>query len=200
MSSIATELVELNEMIRCMPAERRTRALKHISNLLVQIAEHCRAEHLDVFDDVLSELIVDADSGTLSALSRLLADTTNAPTKLIERLALDNDITVAEPVLMKSCCISDEALCRIARAKSESHRLAIACRPRLSPAVTDLLLDDGEAVVVRYVTFNQGAQFSDAGIRALAKASGTDGELATLISQRKDLAGRIGPRGRSIAR
>jgi len=187
MSDVVIELVKLNDMVRCMSVDKRYRALGEIGNLLVQMAGHCRPEHLEVFGNVLGALVVGADSATLAALSRLLAPMTNAPIELSERLALDDDIAVAEPLLMQSCCISDEVLCNIAHAKSQSHQLAIACRSRLSATVTESLLNAGEAVVLRYVANNQGAEFSDAGVRLLAKASARDGALATLISQRGSL-------------
>ena len=65
-------------------------------------------------------------------LARSLAHIDNAPPKLIRSLAFDDEIAVAEPVLIHSRQLSDADLVENATTKSQEHLLAIAQRLKLS--------------------------------------------------------------------
>jgi uncharacterized protein (DUF2336 family) len=184
MSNVVSQLAELDELIVRMPPAKRTLALEKVGAFFVRIAKSCRPEHVEAFDDVLSSLTVGADTPALSALSRALAPLANGPVKLIERLALEEEIAIAEPPLMQSPCIDDKTLCNIARYKSQSHQLAIACRPRLSAQVTEALVRHGDVVIMRYVASNKGAEISDTARRAMAAAGEKDKALAAMIGKR----------------
>ena len=76
---------------------------------------------------------------------------------VIRRLASDDDITVAGPVLAKSPRLTDQNLIEIAERKGQSHMSKIAERTQLSLVVTDVLVDRGDREVVTKVAGNTGA-------------------------------------------
>ena len=187
MASIASLMPQLEEMLHRLSAENRSQTLLGVTDLFLQGAERYRPKHIELFDDVLSCLMIETDTKELKALSKRLAPCANAPVKTIVRLALDEDLSIAEPIILQSLCLEDAVLSDIARTMSQSHLLAIACRAEVSAAVTDVLIERGDDVVVRYVANNQGACFSQARFLALVKRSKTDGALAEQIKHRKDI-------------
>lgn len=191
MASIESQIIEIEDQLRHVPAAKLAGKLGQIANLFLQDAAGGRAEHVDLFDRILNSFMAGIETKALASLSQRLAAIADAPVKVVRRLAIHDDISVAEPVLLHSPCIDDAALNEIARSKSQSHLLAIACRPRLNATVTDMLIARDDAVVIRYAANNPGAQFSEAGYLALVKLSKNDGALAELVKHRSDIPQRI---------
>ncbi len=67
----------------------------------------------------------------------------------MRRLATDNEISVAGPVLRQSSRLNDADLIGIARTKSQAHLLAIAGRTGIAEPVTDVLVKRGDREVAR---------------------------------------------------
>jgi uncharacterized protein (DUF2336 family) len=116
-----------------------------------------------------------------------MAKLANAPPKLVRRLAFDDAIAVAAPVLVSSPQLSDADLVENATTKSQDHLYAIAQRLELSDAVTDVLVARGDRRVVRRTVRNDGARFSFAGYRQLVKRAREDNKLAITIGRRADI-------------
>src|SRR5262245_54468637 len=121
MAELALLIPELEDVLRHDSPDRRTAAVERITALFLVDAERYTAEHVELFDDVLSRLVVEIETKTLAELARSLAPIGNAPVRVIRRLAHDDDITVAGPVLMQSQRLSDTDLIDIARSKSQAH-------------------------------------------------------------------------------
>ena len=187
MAETVSQLSEIEDMLRRLSAAKRATALKCITDLFLEDPGRYRPEHINLFDTLFNELIIETEIEAVAALSRRLAPITNAPIKIIGRLALDDDISVAEPVLARSPCTEDSILTDIARTKSQTHLLAIACRPQIPEAIVDLLVERGDDVVVRYVANNRGARLSATGMLALLKRAKSDDALAELINKRDDI-------------
>ena len=116
-----------------------------------------------------------------------MAKLPNAPPKLVRRLAFDDAIVVAAPVLTSSPQLTDSDLIENASTKSQDHLYAIAQRLKLTEAVTDVLIARGDRRVVRRTARNQGAHFSLAGYDKLVKYARDDSSLACTIGQRTDI-------------
>ena len=114
--------------------------LRGVTDLFVNGAEAFADEHVAVFDDVIGRLIEKADRPALTELSGRLAPIDNAPANVIDRLARHEDIAIAGPILQKSNVVTDQTLAEVAGAKGEKHLAAIAGRPLISEAVTDVLV------------------------------------------------------------
>jgi uncharacterized protein (DUF2336 family) len=94
-------------------------------------------------------------------------------------------------VLVRSPCVDNSILMEIARSKSQTHLLAIACRPKLDVEIVDLLIERGDEVAVRYVANNLGARLSEASAVALVERAKIDEALADLISKRPDVSAHL---------
>jgi uncharacterized protein (DUF2336 family) len=140
-----------------------------------------------LFDDVFQCLIEHIELSARALLAKRLATADNAPRGAVRALAFDDTIEVAGPVLSQSERLDDAALIEAARSKSQAHLLAISIRRVLSRAVTDVLVQRGNAEVVRSTVKNRGAEFSESGYNRLVKRVASDDDLATSLGLRPTL-------------
>jgi uncharacterized protein (DUF2336 family) len=191
MSAAASLIPELEEVLQHGSLARRTAMLHHITTLFLDRAHQYGEEHVDVFDEVLGRLIVEIESKARAELSRRLAPIDNAPPRVVRRLAQDNDIAVAGPVLRRSTRLKDPDLVEVANTRSQAHLLAISGRPGIGEAVTDVLVRRGDRQVTHNVADNQRARISEASFSTLVKRAERDGILAQKIGVRPDIPARL---------
>lgn len=117
-----------------------------------------------------------------------VASTQTLPHAVAMRLAGDDEADVARLVLKLSPVLTDSDLAAIAVSQSQSHLVAIAERARLSSGVTDILVARGDGQVLRTVSGNEGANFSDKGFDTLLERGGQDGEVSNALAKRSDLS------------
>src|SRR5205085_11357801 len=112
------------------------------------------------------------------ALGQRRAHNRDAPPNGRGRLALDDEIEVAGPVLRHSDRLDETTLVESAKTKSQSHLLAISRRQNLAEAVTDVLVRRGDSEVALSTARNISAKFSDFGYATLVERSKDDDGLA----------------------
>lgn len=187
MAPRALVISELDDVLSQGSVEKRADTLRRITNLFLDGAEHYNEDHVGLFDDVLTRLLVDVESKALAEVAHRLAPVVNAPPKLIRRLAGDEDIAIAGPVLKRSSRLADKDLIDIATAMGPDHLLAISGRHQIGTAVADVLVKRGDRDVVRSLATNAGATFSEASLKSLIKRAETDGILAETLGRRSDV-------------
>lgn len=178
---------ELEDALSHGPAERRQRTLRRVTDLFVFGSTHFSGEHIAVFDTVFNRLVSDVDQAARAALAERLAVFSNAPPEVIRRLAFDDVIEVAGPVLIYSKQLDNASLVESAGSKSQRHLLAISRRASLAETVTDMLVERGGREVMLSVARNAGAAFSEAGYIRLVKRSERDDELARSVGSRPEI-------------
>src|SRR5581483_2817171 len=187
--TIATSLIPgLDEIVRNGDPKRRAEAARRIADLFFQDAAHLRPNHVDLFDEILIDLVPHAELGARAELAERLSLVANAPRVLIGRLARENEILVAGPILRRSTVLDEEALLEIARVRGQGHLLAMSERPQLSADLTDVIVQRGDRDVVRRAAGNAGALFSETGYTELIKRANQDGVLTLTVGQRADLS------------
>jgi uncharacterized protein (DUF2336 family) len=187
--TVATSLIPgLEEIVRNGDPKLRAEAARRIADLFFQDAAHLRPSHVDLFDEILIDLVPHAELIARAELAERMSLVANAPKVLVGRLARENEILVAGPILRRSPVLDEEALLEIARIKGQSHLLAMSERPKLSPDLTDLIVQRGDREVVRRTAGNAGALFSDSGYTELIKRASQDGVLTITVGQRADLS------------
>jgi uncharacterized protein (DUF2336 family) len=180
-------LDELETALTSGTNTRRIEMLTRITDLFVVGAARLSEDQIGVFDDVMVRLVQTIEAKARAKLSNRLAPIGNAPAKIVNMLAFDDDIEVAAPVLRQSERIGERELLANAASKSQQHLAAIAERTSLPEAITDVLVERGDRDVVHTVVKNTGARFSDAGFRALVQRSAGDDVLATEVGRRPDI-------------
>jgi uncharacterized protein (DUF2336 family) len=187
---------EVEAAINVGSAEKRLDTARRVADLFVSSAGIFNAEHIDLFDDVLERLIKTieiraiADVSARIALAEIsvqLAPIAQAPPSVVRRLAKNDEIAVAGPVLTESARLSSEDLVEIAETKGEQHLLAISGRWWLKEVVTDALLARRYPTVSRRIVNNPGARVSAAGFAIIMTQAESDPELAVETGIRVDL-------------
>jgi uncharacterized protein (DUF2336 family) len=162
-------------------------ALTRVTDLFLASADRFSEEQVLVFEEVFEFLIQRIETRARQELSTRLALVENAPMRIVQRLARDDEIIVAEPILTDSPRLTDYDLIEIASTKGQGHLLAISGRGQLGEGVTDVLLDRGNRDVIHKLARNVGARFSEPGFTTLVvKAEGDDG-LAEMVGLRLDV-------------
>jgi uncharacterized protein (DUF2336 family) len=187
MATPASLIPELEDAISSGSAARHAEMLRRITSLFIDNANNYNEDHVGVFDDVLVRLIAEIESKTLAELARRLSPIDNAPIQLMRRLAEDDDIHVAGPVLKQSKRLDENDLVDIANQKGPEHLLAISGRTRIGEALTEVLVKRGDQDVVRNVANNRGAKFSEASFATLVGRAETDNVLAEMVGLRPDV-------------
>jgi uncharacterized protein (DUF2336 family) len=188
MSAHPLRIPELDEVVERGSPERRTKTLERITALFLDGANRFNDDHVQLFDLVFSRLIAEIEARARTELSQRLAPLANAPFEVVRRLARDDDIAVAGPLIGQSCRLADNDLMDIAESKSQAHLLAIAGRPRIAAPVTDVLVHRGDREVAHELAQNRSARLSHDALAALIGRAERDEVLAETVARRPDLS------------
>jgi uncharacterized protein (DUF2336 family) len=180
-------IADLELAVRNGSSEKRVNALRQVTDLFLHDSDRISDEQVKVFDRVLCLLANKIESRVLAELSERLAPIDNAPVEMIRRLARNNEIDVAGPVLLQSKRLTAKDLLEIAGTERHAHLLAISGRERLEEAVTDVLVERGNREIIHKLAANLGARFSETGFGTLVQKAEGDDALAEKVGQRIDI-------------
>src|SRR3954451_2205402 len=102
---------EVEAAIKAGSAEKRLETVKRVTDLFLSSADSFNSEQIELFDDVLERLVKTielraiADVSARVALAELsvqLAPIAKAPPAVVRRLARNDEIAIAGPVLTES--------------------------------------------------------------------------------------------------
>ena len=191
MAASASPIPELENVIQAGSPQQRAEALKRITAFFLSGASRFNEDHVRLFDDVFGRLIAEIESKARAELAHRLAPVANAPVEVVRRLAKDDDIAVAGPLLSQSRRLAETDLVDIARTKSQAHLLAISGRAGIAEPVTEVLVRRGDREVVRTVAENRQARLSEDSFSALVDRAEKDGVLAEKVGLRPDIPPRL---------
>jgi uncharacterized protein (DUF2336 family) len=190
-SSFGSLVADLETAIQEGRQDKRVAILRQVTDLFVVGADGFNEDHVDLFGDVLARLTSQVENKVLAELSGKLAPVANAPSAVIQSLARHDEIAIAGPVLTRSMRLTDSDLVEIAKSKGQGHLGAISGRERLATSVTDILVERGDTDVVRKLSRNGGAAFSNAGFSVMTTRAEHDEQLAENLSRRVDLPPKV---------
>jgi Uncharacterised protein conserved in bacteria (DUF2336) len=185
MSEASSFLRDLDDAVSRGTPESRRRALWHTTDLM--ITGRYSDDEIWTFGEVIGRLADEIEVATRAELARRLARFDQAPVNIIHKLAFDDEIDVAGPVLRESGRLEAYALVANVCTKGQPHMLAISKRESIEAAVTDALVTRGDRDVVNSVVSNDGARFSDFGFLHMTKRAEGDSILAEQLGLRKDI-------------
>jgi uncharacterized protein (DUF2336 family) len=180
-------LAEIEGTFASGSTEKQVEILRRVTDLFLAGVNNYSDTQVNLFDDVILRLAERIESKARAELANRLAPIMNAPTTTMRRLARDEAIEVAGPVLTQSNRLTDDDLLAIAEYNSQPRLLAISKRATLSENISDVLVTRGDRDVVLSVTQNEGARFSDSGYGKLVDKSIDDDVLAICVGMRKDI-------------
>ena len=185
MTEIKSFLRDLDDAVLRGTEESRTRALWHTTDLL--IAGRYSDDDIWTFGEVIGRLADEIEVVARAQLAKRLARFDRAPVNILHKLAFDDSIEVAGPVLRESERLEAYALVANVCIKSQQHLLAISKRKSIEEMVTDVLVTRGDNEVVSSVANNNGARFSDFGFLHMIQRADGDSILAEQLGLREDI-------------
>ena len=185
MSDVSSFLRELDEAVSRGTPESRKRALWHTTDLM--IAGRYSDDEIWTFGEVIGRLADEIEVAARTQLAKRLARFERAPVNIIHKLAFDDEIEVAGPVLRESKQLEPYALVANVCLKGQTHMLAISERKSIDEAVTDVLVTRGNQEVVNSVARNNGARLSDFGFLHMIQRAEGDSILAEQLGLRQDI-------------
>ena len=178
-------LAELEDAVSRGTAESCLRALWHTTDIL--IGGRYSEDQIGTFGEVIERLAQEIETAARVQLANKLAPSDNAPINVITKLAFDDSIDVAGPVLRLSRRLDVKVLVQNARSKGQQHLLAISKRKSIPDDVTDILVIRGNTEVVTSVAANSGACLSSLGFQQLVERSEDNSILAGHLGLRQDI-------------
>lgn len=186
-STQQTLIDDLEHVIADKNIGDRAAMLRRVTDLFVVASGKLSDEQVALFDDVMGRLLEEIESSARAAFGHILATISDAPPNVIRKLALDDAIDVAGPILAHSGQVDELTLVEGAKTKSQAHLLAISRRKTLAESVTDILVERGDQQVVLSAAGNLGAAFSEFGYSTLVQRSSSDDDLAACIWTRPEI-------------
>jgi uncharacterized protein (DUF2336 family) len=178
-------LRDLDEAVSRGTPESRARALWHTTDLLV--TGRYSEDEIWTFGEVIGRLADEIEVTARVQLAKRIARFDRAPVNIVHKLAFDDSIDVAGPILRESGRLEPYALVANVCTKSQSHLLAISQRKSLDETVTDVLVTRGNQAVVNSVATNNGARISEFGFLHMIQRAENDSILAEQLGLRKDI-------------
>lgn len=182
------------ERLIALAKDKRPAARRALS---LGIVELCHGAGLDldprdkeIAGQIVIRLISEFEADLRSQIASRLAASSQPPKALILALAED-EIIVANAVIMQSPLLDDDDLITIINTRSREHRLLIAARPHISAEVGDALLKPGEPEVLAALINNQTAAISQAAMEYAVEESRSRFNLQGPLISRADLPPRL---------
>jgi uncharacterized protein (DUF2336 family) len=153
------KLRELISLAEETSSERRRELMRGVTDLFFAGDGHGSTE-MGLFDDVLTQLAGEMEATVRGELAQRMADAEAPPRGLIRKLARDESIEVARPVLQGSRALTDDDLLAVAHIRGQDHLRAISQRVTVSETVSEAIVERGDDTTVGVLLRNDGAQLS----------------------------------------
>lgn len=187
MNSQASLIDQLEDILVSKHVSRRAEILRKVTDLFVLGSGKFSEDQVELFDHVMGKLLENIEHTARARFGSRIARLSDAPPNVIRVLASDAAIEIAGPVLEHSERLGQDALVENAKTQSQDHLLAISGGKVLAEAVTDVLVERGNQLVVSSTARNRGARFSDFGFSTLVRKARDDGDLALCVWSRPDI-------------
>jgi len=136
--------------------------------------------------DLLLEILLESDVSARELCARRLQEMSQAPKRLLRFLALDVP-HVAQLILADNRAFDDADLCHIVAHGGTPHRVAVANRRDIGPAVASAIADTGDAVAMKALLDNPQSRLSDRSVELMVSASREAPSLPPLLIQREEV-------------
>jgi len=136
--------------------------------------------------DLLLEILLESDVSARELCARRLQEMSQAPKRLLRFLALDVP-HVAQLILADNRAFDDADLCHIVAHGSTPHRVSVANRRDIGPAVASAIAESGDAVAMKALLDNQQSRLSDRSVELMVSASREAPALPPLLINREEV-------------
>lgn len=177
------QLVALARQPGRMP---RAQLYEEFADFSINHEDQLTDEQRSLVRQILTILTQQVELQVRRALALSLADRVDAPHDLIILLANDQ-VPVAEPVILRSPVLKDSDLVLIVRNATPAHACAIARRRGLSARVSESIVEQAHDGCIIQLLSNQSAQIPAEALRTLVTRAQVNLALHDPLAHRKDL-------------
>ncbi len=136
--------------------------------------------------DLLLEILIESDVTARELCARRLRDMSQAPKRLLRFLALDAP-HVAQIILAENKAFDEADLAYVVANGSTAHRVAVAGRRDVGPAVSSAIAETGDPVAMKSMMENESTRLSDHAVDVIVGASRKALYLVPHLIQREEL-------------
>ncbi len=136
--------------------------------------------------DLLLEILLESDVAARELCARRLQEMSQAPKRLLRFLALDAP-HVTQIILADNRAFDDADLCHIIEHGSTPHRVAVANRRDIGPAVASAIAASGDTVAMKALLENTQSKLSDRSVELMVGASRNAPALPPLLINREEV-------------
>jgi uncharacterized protein (DUF2336 family) len=136
--------------------------------------------------DLLMEILIESDVSARELCARRLREMSQAPKRLLRFLALDVP-HVAQIILAENKAFDDADLCQIVEKGGTPHRVAVAQRRDIGPAVASAIAESGDTIAMKAMLENSQSRLSDRSVELMVAASREAPALPPLLIQREEV-------------
>jgi uncharacterized protein (DUF2336 family) len=136
--------------------------------------------------DLLLEILLESDVGARELCARRLQEMSQAPKRLLRFLALDAP-HVAQIILSDNRAFDDADLCHIVEHGSTPHRVSVANRRDIGPAVASAIAASGDTIAMKALLENTQSKLSDRAVELMVGASRNAPALPPLLINREEV-------------
>ncbi len=182
-----SKLQDLIDLAGEASSERRRELLRGVTDLFFSSDEDTTPAALPLFDDVMSQLAGEMEAAVRAELAEKMSSSLNPPLRLIRKLAADESIEVAGPVLQHSPALTESDLLHVAKVAGQGHLQAISQRPAVSETLSDVIVARGDDKTLGSLVSNPGAQMSRQAQEVVVDRALLNPDLHSAVVNRKTL-------------
>ena len=182
-----SRLKDLVDLAKERSSEKRRELLRNVTDVFLEAAPSYSAAERDHFGAIMSCVAREVEATIRQQLEAKLGACEHAPHTLIRQLANDDDLSVAQDVLLNSPVLKDSDLIAIARSQVQEKLALIARRAQVSEAVSDAIVENGDDTVVETLVSNDGAKLNRETYERVVGRSETSTGIQTSLINRADL-------------
>jgi uncharacterized protein (DUF2336 family) len=182
-----SKLQDLISLAKEPSSEKRRVLLREVTDLFFANPDHRGGGELALFDDVLTQLAGDMEEAVRAELARRITPEPYPPSGLVRKLASDESIEVARPLLEGSNALTDDMLLSVAGERGQDHLKAISRRKVVSEAVSDVIVRRGDDETLGVLLGNEGATLSREAHEAAVDRAEANPALHEVVVNRRHL-------------
>jgi uncharacterized protein (DUF2336 family) len=164
----------------------RRSLLRRLMDVVALPSSRGNVQDRAIAGDLLLEMLIESDVTARELCARRLQDMSQAPKRLLRFLALDAP-HVAQIILAENKAFDDSDLAYVVAHGSTPHRISVAQRRDVGPAVASAIADSGDPIAMGKLLDNNTARLSDHSVDVMVGASRKAAYLVPLLIHRDEL-------------
>lgn len=187
MSRVQTSaLTGLIDLAKEPSSAKRRELLRKVTDVFMAHPEEVNDEEMALYDSVMTQLSSDMETAVRAEIANTIASARAAPLGLLRKLASD-EITVAEPILMRSRALSESDLMHIVSTKGQDHLRAVSRREEVSENISGVIVRRGDDMTLHTLLSNDGARLSRQSSEEVVQRAQANPDLHEVVVNRADL-------------